>query len=525
MGLMTTNAPNVTSRLTRGTRHSIELVSERGRRMTTTTRARAEEERASARAFVGIGYSAMALVAMTLGNANTAHAREVRERQRTTTSTTTNGRATNGEAGKRRGRLGVSGVMDDLTLIRAEMRTKSTESIKGALLRLGGALEQLETKTQENWRLDDVWVLVAWNWCIRRGREKLHGAIESAKSWIDGARAKEPFDGSFLKWFAAPMRVVQALFVLSWAFDVACDLLDALSTEWDIPLSIRVGFDKGSYIMAIGIILIMFMQKYLPRALARMFPSMTGNDTSVSFVITRLASAVMVLATLMLTLSAFGIPAKVLFSFGGLGGLAFGLAAKDFISNLIGGLVLAVMRPFKVGEKIYLTAGGGRYRDSADQSVSNYVVDEIGWYQTKLIPLDGKVTTIPNGYFLGANVINSSRSETEFFAPSLRIAYPDVEGIEGMTKEIREYLQKSPVVSVAPKTPIVFAKKIADDHVLVQVESYIWDVNRGPNKPKKPQFVLGRQQLILDVVRICRKHCPNSPVLPMLLGTYSDAIL
>ena len=44
--------------------------------------------------------------------------------------------------------------------------------------------------------------------------------------------------------------------------------------------------------------------------------------------------------------------------------------------------------------------------------MSNYKVDEIGWYQTRLIPKDGKVTTIPNGYFLGANVINSSRNQT-----------------------------------------------------------------------------------------------------------------
>ena len=63
-----------------------------------------------------------------------------------------------------------------------------------------------------------------------------------------------------------------------------------------------------------------------------------------------LTSAVVVVATLMATLAAFGIPAQVLFSFGGLGGLAFGLAAKDFISNLIGGLVLAVM-PVQGGRK------------------------------------------------------------------------------------------------------------------------------------------------------------------------------
>ena len=43
---------------------------------------------------------------------------------------------------------------------------------------------------------------------------------------------------------------------------------------------------------------------------------------------------VTLLATFAATLVTFGLPASFLFSFGGLGGLAFGLAAKDFITNL-----------------------------------------------------------------------------------------------------------------------------------------------------------------------------------------------
>jgi len=42
----------------------------------------------------------------------------------------------------------------------------------------------------------------------------------------------------------------------------------------------------------------------------------------------------------------FGLPAASLLGFGGIGGLTFGLAAKDLISNFIGGSMLAVMRPF-----------------------------------------------------------------------------------------------------------------------------------------------------------------------------------
>ena len=447
-----------------------------------------------------IGAASMTLMP---GSANAANAAKTANAQPTTSLTTKLSR--------------------DFRDLRTRVRTSTTRTMKDGLQGVGYALAKFEEKTQENWGVDDVWVLIVWNWCIRHGREKLHNAIQSLKSKFDAARTQEPFDKSFLSWFKAPMQVVQALFVMSWIFDIACDLIDQLSTEWDIPLPIRVGFDKGSYTLTTGVMSIMFVQKYLPPFLTKVFPSLTGNDTSVQFVITRLTSALMVLATLMLTLSAFGIPAKVLFSFGGLGGLAFGLAAKDFISNLIGGLVLAVLRPFKVGEKIYLTGGGGKYRDSKERNVSNYKVAEIGWYQTKLIPKDGKVTTIPNGYFLGANVINSSRAEYEFFGPSLRIAFPDVNGIEAMTTELRTYLETSRAVHLSYKKPMVFAKKIEDDHIMVQIESYIWDVDYGPDKPDKAAFVLGRQKLVIDVVNIVRKHCPNSPVLPIEIQSYADA--
>ena len=65
-----------------------------------------------------------------------------------------------------------------------------------------------------------------------------------------------------------------------------------------------------------------------------------------------------------------------------------------------------------MGEKIFLTGGGGKYRDSKEKDVSNYKVDEIGWYQTRLIPKDGKVTTIPNGYFLGARASTVRADQT-----------------------------------------------------------------------------------------------------------------
>ena len=407
-------------------------------------------------------------------------------------------------------RAGAMRALDEFDALRGRVRKTTTDAMRTSLQTVGDFMGRVEAKTQEDWHIEDVWVLVAWNWCIRRGREKLFEAAERAKNALNPSRTPKTFRGSFLDWFRQPMQLIQALFVLSYAFDVGCDMIDQLSTEWDIPDNIKLGFDKGSYTFATGILVVMVIQNYGPRLLGRFFPSIR-YDASLQLVITRLTSAFVVVATLMLTLAAFGIPAQVLFSFGGLGGLAFGLAAKDFISNLIGGLVLAVMRPFKVGEKIYLTGGGGKYRDSKEKDVSNYKVDEIGWYQTRLIPKDGKVTTIPNGYFLGANVINTSREPNEFVGPQLRIAIPDYEGIPALTEEITTFLTNHPDVHASYKPPLCVLKKIDVDHLSVQIELFMYgDAHYGKKIWKKK-----RELVLIDLLRIVKKHCPNSPALPV----------
>ncbi len=412
-----------------------------------------------------------------------------------------------------------SGIVHEFHELKARVRIGSTNAMRTTLRTVGSAIEKVEQKTQEDWHIVDIWVLFAWNWLTRHGRRKAFDAIERAKNNMNPSRTPRTFEKSILHWLVRPMQVIQGLFILGYGFDVGCDMIDQLSTEWEIPEYIKLGWDKGSYTFAMGILIVMSIQNYGPRTLGRLFPSMC-RDASVQLVITRLTSAVVVVATLMATLAAFGIPAEVLFSFGGLGGLAFGLAAKDFISNLIGGLVLAVMRPFKVGEKIFLTGGGGKYRDSKEKDVSNYKVDEIGWYQTRLIPKDGKVTTIPNGYFLGANVINSSREPNEWVAPAIRIAIPDFEGVEPLTKEIREYLNTCADVNSSYKEPECWLKKIDADHLLVQIEMFMHgDKHYGGEK----LFKLKRQELLVDLIRIVKKHCPNSPAIPIEIGGYEDA--
>ncbi|WP_410962664.1 mechanosensitive ion channel domain-containing protein, partial [Salmonella sp. ZJHZ20_0179] len=51
-------------------------------------------------------------------------------------------------------------------------------------------------------------------------------------------------------------------------------------------------------------------------------------------------------------MQAFGLSLSGLLTFGGVGGLIVGLAAKDLLSNFFGGMMIYFDRPFKVGDWI-----------------------------------------------------------------------------------------------------------------------------------------------------------------------------
>ncbi|WP_189516696.1 mechanosensitive ion channel family protein [Cerasicoccus arenae] len=65
------------------------------------------------------------------------------------------------------------------------------------------------------------------------------------------------------------------------------------------------------------------------------------------------------------------------------GGLAFALAARPTLGNILGGVLIFADRPFKVGERVVINKHDG-------------VVEEIGLRSTRIRTLDGHLLTVPN---------------------------------------------------------------------------------------------------------------------------------
>lgn len=79
-------------------------------------------------------------------------------------------------------------------------------------------------------------------------------------------------------------------------------------------------------------------------------------------------------------------------------GVAIGLALQGALSNLAGGIMLMIFRPFRSGDFVETSGVSG-------------VIKEVTLFYTVLVTFDNRRITIPNGSLMNANIINYSSEE------------------------------------------------------------------------------------------------------------------
>jgi small conductance mechanosensitive channel len=93
----------------------------------------------------------------------------------------------------------------------------------------------------------------------------------------------------------------------------------------------------------------------------------------------------------------FGVQTTSLIAVLGAAGLAIGLALQGTLSNVASGVMLLVLRPFRVGQ--FVEVAGGKQG----------TVREIGLFTTLMITRDGVYLSIPNSEIFGSVTINYTR--------------------------------------------------------------------------------------------------------------------
>lgn len=326
----------------------------------------------------------------------------------------------------------------------------------------------IRTHMEDPWEVEDVWLIVAWHYAISKGRRRVFDGLAkwdktcqvTEKGGVDAA-----FNSSFWNWLGGPMKVMGGVWVSLYLHDNLAKMF---------MMGRGIDFDVAMYALAVGAIAVMFTNRWLPIILER---RAGVSEASLQLVITRLVTILIVIVTVVCAGTLLGVPAAGVLGLGGVGGLTFGLAAKDILSNLLGGTMLALLRPFTVGEEIYLLPQGGKFRGSTQPDVSDYFVKEIGWYQTELRAKDTKPTIVPNGYFLGANVINVTRYVARVVILEFRIRFQDRGAVADITSEMTAFLKEHRHVDDANYPVFAHLGGVQADHLTIEVQSHVYKMS------------------------------------------------
>ena len=111
-------------------------------------------------------------------------------------------------------------------------------------------------------------------------------------------------------------------------------------------------------------------------------------------------------------LSVMGVPMTSIITVVGSCGLAVGLALQGSLANIAGGLVLLLVKPFKVGD--FIMSG----------DIAGTVI-EIGIFNTKVLTIDNRVIIVPNSTISNATVTNVSEMPLRRVDLTFTAAYGD----------------------------------------------------------------------------------------------------
>ncbi|WP_031838812.1 mechanosensitive ion channel family protein, partial [Vibrio parahaemolyticus] len=172
---------------------------------------------------------------------------------------------------------------------------------------------------------------------------------------------------SFIAWIA--WRVIRsrlAILVEKTPFHWDNMLLDALKAPvstliWCWPATVSLGIileselnDKINWLSTLKLILIISVFVWTVMRLITNIEDFVleqkNRDETTVQAIAKVGRLFIITIGVLTIMQAFGLSLSGLLTFGGVGGLIVGLAAKDLLSNFFGGLMIYFDRPFKVGD-------------------------------------------------------------------------------------------------------------------------------------------------------------------------------
>lgn len=156
--------------------------------------------------------------------------------------------------------------------------------------------------------------------------------------------------------------------------------------------------------------------------------------------------------------TSFGVQVASLVAVLGSAGVTLGLALQGSLSNFAGGVLILLLKPFKVGDYI-----------KEDTNHNEGTVTEISLFYTKLITFDEKIIVLPNGTLANNSLTNVTGAETRRLDLKIAVSY------DSDIKKVKEVIQK--VIDgedgvLKDRESSVFVDDLADSAIIIGVRCY-----------------------------------------------------
>lgn len=186
-------------------------------------------------------------------------------------------------------------------------------------------------------------------------------------------------------------------------------------------------------------------------------------DSNLKVVLTRIAKALLLLVSLLLSLSLVGIDLTVLSVFGGALGVGLGLGLQKIASNYISGFIILLDRSVKLGDQITVD----KYTGIVSQIRTRYTVVRNGDGET-LVPNEQLVAqSVQNHSFSGTNVRVATRVQADYAADPETVITLLQDCVRGLPRVLPE------------PAPAAFLVMFADSGIEYEVAVNIADPQNG----------------------------------------------
>jgi len=214
-------------------------------------------------------------------------------------------------------------------------------------------------------------------------------------------------------------------------------------------------------LLFIGLWVIKLIVKYV----GKLFEKKDYDETLEVFTLNALRWGLRIML-FVLVITQLGVQSASLVAAIGAAGLAIGLAMQGSLSNLAGGVLIIILKPFKIGDWIEA------------QGVSGSVV-EISLFYTKLDTFGNQLAILPNGDLSNNNIINYSFNGTRKENMGFGISYDD--DLKKAKEVLRKLVEEQDDILKDP-APQIIVSELGADSVNFSVRyfaenSKFWDLH------------------------------------------------